>query len=104
MYGDTVLKSGDHLIKVTISNLSTSGGQPVAATLRTHLVVWWNGMEYQGWNSTNSIAAGGSKVNGYGWSIPAEWVGGGSGTLEVSVFDPNGNQLAVANLGFSVKD
>jgi hypothetical protein len=98
---------GSYLIQVTTSNLSTSGGQPVQATLDTHVEVWWDGMQppgyYQGWTSRNIIAAGGSKVNGYRWSIPAGWAGT-SGTIYVSVLDPNGNELARASLPFYVKE
>jgi hypothetical protein len=96
------LAPGSYVIRVTTSNLSTSGGQPVQATLATHVEVWWNGMDYQEWTSRNIIAAGGSKVNDFEWSIPAGWIGS-SGTLKVSVLDPSGTQLAVASLDFSVK-
>lgn len=96
-----------YLIQVTTSNLSTSGGHPVQATLDTHIEVWWDdGMDppfyYQGWTNRNIIAAGGAKVNGYGWSIPAAWAGT-SGTIYVSVLDPNGNELTSASLAFNIK-
>lgn len=99
------LSPGNYSIQVTITNLSTSGGQPIEAVLDTKVKIFWSEMPgggyYQGWTSRNPIAAGGSKVNTYNWNVPAGWAGT-SGSIEVSVLDPAGNELASAILEFNV--
>lgn len=95
------LQPGDYKIEATVTNLSRSQGEPVGATLTTHIEYSWAGYSMGSFNTTGAYDAEETKIHRFSLYIPLGWVGY-PGTINASVLDPNNNKLAEAELAFNV--
>ena len=93
-----------YLCGTSVTNLSTKAGAPVAATLKTQIVITINGTIIADTGKLSaSFAASETKEFQVEFTVPAgASVGVGVDNAEGFVYDPSGNVLAQASLSLNV--
>lgn len=93
---------GSYTIEATVTNLSTSRGEPAGATLTTRIFAVADAIPLMEADMrTDSYGPGESLVLTWPLDVPAD-MAPSSGAISATVLDPSGNKLAEVSLGISI--
>ncbi len=84
----TLLAGQPYTVKVRVTNMSTKGGQPAAATMQISIAAVASSLPIGSGSLTYPFAAGEGKTFSFPINVPAT---AGAGAIVAKLLDPNGN-------------